>query len=415
MKTLLRRIRSTPGRAAGGFFLPILAAISVSHIFNDTFQSFIPALYPLIKSSLALSYAQIGLVTLTFQFAASIFQPLVGAATDRKRQPYSLPVAMTFTLAGLILLSQAESFGILLVAVGLVGIGSSVFHPESARVAHMAAGDHRGTAQSLFQVGGNIGSSLGPLLVALIITPYGRHKIVWFSLGALAAIALLTIVGTWYRRNLHRAGPVAKRNTTRNPADLEPSVVRRTVAILLVLIFSKFFYLASMRSFYTFYLISKFHMSVPDAQIHLFIFLLSFAIGVLTGGPLGDRFGRKYIIWASILGVAPFTLALPYAGPALTTVLTIFIGMILAAAFPSIVVYAQELLPGRLGTISGLFYGYAFGMAGIGSAVLGLLADQTSIDFVYRVCAFLPLIGLIAVFLPNLNSRGHGGVEGTQR
>ncbi len=410
MKIFLNRRRPPVERSAEGLVFSVLAAISISHLLNDTIQSLIPATYPLLKSSLALSYAQIGLVTLTFQLAASLFQPLVGAFTDRRRQPFSLAIGMTVSLSGLILLSAAGSFGAVLLAVALVGTGSSVFHPESARVAYLAAGNRRGLAQSLFQVGGNVGSSLGPLLAALIIAPYGRHQIMWFSLAALTAIAVLSAVGTWYKRNLHHIAPKLGRRDAPE-AGLEPRKIRWTVVVLLVLIFSKFFYLASMTSYYIFYLITKFGISVADAQVHLFVFLLSVAIGTLVGGPLGDRFGRKYVIWISILGVAPFTLALPHAGLVMTTVLSILIGVVLASAFPAILVYAQELLPGKLGTISGLFYGFAFGMGGIGSAILGVLADRTSIFFVYSLCAFLPLIGVVAAFLPNLQFQGIGGTD----
>jgi len=410
MKIFLNRRRPPVERSAEGLVFSVLAAISISHLLNDTIQSLIPATYPLLKSSLALSYAQIGLVTLTFQLAASLFQPLVGAFTDRRRQPFSLAIGMTVSLSGLILLSAAGSFGAVLLAVALVGTGSSVFHPESARVAYLAAGNRRGLAQSLFQVGGNVGSSLGPLLAALIIAPYGRHQIMWFSLAALTAIAVLSAVGTWYKRNLHHIAPKLGRRDAPE-AGLEPRKIRWTVVVLLVLIFSKFFYLASMTSYYIFYLITKFGISVAEAQVHLFVFLLSVAIGTLVGGPLGDRFGRKYVIWISILGVAPFTLALPHAGLVMTTVLSILIGVVLASAFPAILVYAQELLPGKLGTISGLFYGFAFGMGGIGSAILGVLADRTSIFFVYSLCAFLPLIGVVAAFLPNLQFQGIGGTD----
>lgn len=395
----------------GGFVLPILAAISVSHLLNDTIQSLIPATYPLLKRSLALNYAQIGLITLTFQITASVFQPVVGAYTDRRHRPFSLAVGMGSSLVGLVLLSRVGSFAGVLLAVGLVGLGSSIFHPESARVAFMAAGNRRGLAQSFFQVGGNTGSSLGPLLAALIIAPGGRREILWFSLAALAGIAVLTVVGSWYSRNLSRLTPKKRGQARANTATLSARVIHRTVAILLVLIFSKFFYLASMTSYYTFYLISKFKLSIADAQLHLFVFLVSVAVGTLIGGPLGDRFGRKYIIWFSILGAAPFALALPFAGLTLTTVLTVFIGIVLASAFPSILVYAQELLPGKLGTISGLFYGFAFGMGGIGSALLGLLADRTSIAFVYHLCAFLPLIGVIAAFLPRLEQGGDSSAQ----
>jgi len=370
---------------------------------NDSLQSLIPAIYPLVKDTYRLNFAQIGLITFTFQITASLLQPAVGALTDHRPQPFSLATGMGFTLAGLVILSLAHSYGILLIAVGLVGLGSSVFHPESSRVAYMAAGGRRGLAQSVFQVGGNFGTSLGPLLAAVIIASHGASHVIWFSPLALAAIAILFWVGRWYRgRVASRHGNAAHRRP--EAAALSDSRVAATVIILLVLIFSKYFYLAGMTSYYTFYLIDKFHLSVQAAQLHLFLFQFAVAAGTVIGGPLGDRIGRKYVIWGSILGVAPFTLALPYVGLPATTALAFPIGIILASAFPSILVYAQELLPGNLGLISGLFFGFAFGMGGIGSAVLGAIADHTSIQHVYRLTAFLPLLGLIAVLLPNLES-----------
>lgn len=388
-------------RTAGKTVFPILIAISSSHMLNDTLQSIIPAIYPVVKDSFKLSFTQIGLITLTFQLSASLFQPFVGYYTDRKPQPYSLAIGMAFTLIGLVLLSRAPSFEILIVAVALVGTGSSIFHPEASRVAHMASGGRRGFAQSVFQVGGNFGSSIGPLLAALIIVPYGQSNIIWFSLLALIAILLLIKVGEWYKRKVrikarrpgkeHHQVQVLSRNKT-----------IFSVFILLILIFSKYIYLASMTSYYTFYTIHKFGVSVQDSQVYMFIFLFAVAAGTIIGGPLGDRIGRKYVIWASILGVAPFSLLLPHVNLFWTIILTIPIGLILASAFSAILVYAQELFPGKVGMISGLFFGFAFGMAGIGSAVLGQLADQTSIEYVYQVCAYLPLIGLITAFLPNI-------------
>jgi len=390
-------------RAAELTVFPILIAISLSHMLNDSLQSLIPAIYPLVKDTFQLSFAQIGLITFTFQITASLLQPAVGAITDHRPQPFSLATGMGFTLVGLILLSFAHTYGVLLVAVGLVGLGSSVFHPESSRVAYMAAGGRRGLAQSVFQVGGNFGSALGPLMAAVIIASHGASHVFWFSPLAVAAMVILLWVGRWYR------GKVASRHGRaghRRPEaeGLSDWRVAVSVVILLALIFSKFFYLAGMTSYYTFYLIDKFHLSVQSAQLHLFLFQFAVAAGTVIGGPLGDRIGRKYVIWGSILGVAPFTLVLPYVGLSATTVLAFPIGIILASAFPSILVYAQELLPGNLGLISGLFFGFAFGMGGIGSAVLGAIADHTSIQHVYRLTAFLPLLGLIAILLPNLDA-----------
>jgi FSR family fosmidomycin resistance protein-like MFS transporter len=344
------------------------------------------------------------MVTFCFQLTASLLQPFVGLYTDRKPQPYSLATGMCFTLVGLVFLSRAASFPMVLVSVALVGIGSSIFHPEASRLAYMASGGRRGMAQSLFQVGGNAGSSLGPLLAAQIIAPYGQSKIIWFSLAALLAIGVLMNTGGWYSRNLSRA----RKKAAAPVPDIHPSLTHKKVifalAILLVLIFSKYFYLACISSYYTFYLMDKFHVSVQSAQMHLFIFLFSVAAGTLIGGPIGDRIGRKYVIWFSILGVAPFTLLLPHANLFWTSVLTVFIGVILASAFSAILVYAQELVPGKVGMIAGLFFGLAFGMGGIGAAVLGKLADHTSIQYVFRVCAYLPLLGLLTGLLPNIET-----------
>jgi len=393
-------------RAAQATVFPILIAISLSHMLNDTLQSVIPAIYPLVKDAFQLSFGQIGLITFTFQLTASLLQPAVGALTDRKPQPFSLATGMTFTLTGLVLLSFASTYGLLLVSVALIGLGSSVFHPESSRVAHMAAGHRRGLAQSVFQVGGNFGSSLGPLLAAVVLASRGTSRVIWFTPVALVGIALLAWIGRWYRGRLAETGGRATQARRSDGPRLSRGRVTASVVVLLVLIFSKYFYLSGMTSYYTFYLIDKFHLGVQAAQFHLFLFQFAVAAGTVIGGPVGDRIGRKYVIWGSILGVAPFTLVLPYVGLSATTALAFPIGVILASAFPSILVYAQELLPGNIGLISGLFYGFAFGMGGIGSAVLGAIADHTSIQHVYRLTAFLPLLGLITVFLPNLRRPG---------
>jgi FSR family fosmidomycin resistance protein-like MFS transporter len=389
--------------AAATTVVPVLVAISFSHLLNDTIQSLLPAIYPILKESYSLSFAQIGLITLTLNVTASILQPLVGLYTDRRATPYSLVVGMTFSLAGLLLLSVAGRLGLLLLASGLVGVGSAVFHPESSRVARMASGGRHGLAQSVFQVGGNIGTALGPLLAAFLVLPRGQRSIAWASSVALLGIVVLWQVGHWYasRRSVARTAKVASHADVHGPR-LSQAMVRRSIAVLIALIFSKYFYLASLMSYYTFYLIHKFNVSVQAAQIDLFIFLGATAAGTILGGPIGDRFGRKLVIWVSILGVFPFTFALPFASLFWTRLLTVAIGLILASAFSAIVVYAQELMPGRVGLISGLFFGFAFGMGGLGAAVLGRLADATSIDFVYRVCAFLPLIGLLTWFLPDI-------------
>ncbi len=367
---------------------------------NDTVQSLIAAIYPILKSSFHLDFSQIGLITLVFQVTASLLQPFIGLYTDRSPKPYSLPIGMGFTLAGLLLLSVAPSYAVLLVAAGLVGVGSSVFHPESSRVARLASGGQHGLAQSLFQVGGNAGSSLGPLLAAFIVLPRGQTSIAWFSLVALLAIILLIRIGHWYKEH-----SVLRQSALRRPEGHMQLPTRRVAicfGILIALMFSKYFYIASLSSYFTFFLISKFHVSVQSAEVRLFIFLGAVAAGTILGGPIGDRIGRKYVIWCSILGVLPFTLMLPYANLFWTSVLSIIIGLILASAFSAILVYAQDLVPGKVGMISGLFFGLAFGMGGVGAALLGRLADRTSITFVYEVCAFLPLIGLLAAFLPNL-------------
>jgi len=367
-------------------------------------QSLLPAIYPLLKSSYHLDFTQIGLITLTYQLTASLLQPVIGYYTDRRPQPYSLPVGMGFTLFGLVALSMASHFAALLSAAALMGMGSAVFHPESSRVARMASGGQHGLAQSLFQVGGNTGSAAGPLLAAFIVLPRGQGSVALFSLVALLGIVVLSRVSTWYQAT--RQTQAARTGGAKElVSPYSRGKIIGSVAILGALIFSKYFYLASLVSYYTFYLISRFQLSVQTAQIYLFIFLGAVAAGTIIGGPVGDRFGRKYVIWVSILGVLPFTLALPHANLFWTAVLSVIIGLILASAFSAILVYAQELIPGRVGMISGLFFGFAFGMGGLGAAALGRLADATSITFVYQVCAYLPAIGILTAFLPNLERR----------
>jgi FSR family fosmidomycin resistance protein-like MFS transporter len=381
----------------------VLAAISFCHLLNDMLQSVIPAVYPILKTAYHLDFRQIGLITLTVQLTASLLQPFVGIYTDHRPTPYSLPVGMAFTLAGLLLLSSAPTFGMVLLAVALVGVGSSVFHPESSRVARLASGGQHGLAQSLFQVGGNAGSSFGPLLAALVVLPGGQHTIAWFSAAALLAIIVLTRIGGWYKTHGAARAKVAAALHPHYP-QLSRRRVGVALAVLIALVFSKYFYLVSLTSYYTFFLMSRFHLSVRSAQLHLFLFLGAVAAGTFIGGPVGDRIGRKYVIWCSILGILPFTLVLPYANLFWTTVLSVIIGLVLASAFSAIIVFAHDLVPGKIGMISGLFFGLAFGMAGVGAAVMGWLADVTSIAFVYRVCSFLPVIGLLTAFLPNLET-----------
>lgn len=382
----------------------ILSAISLTHFLNDMIQSLIFAIYPLLKGNYALSFAQVGLITLAFQFTASVLQPAVGLYTDRYPKPYSLFCGMGITLTGLLLLSIAHTYEVILIAAALVGTGSSVLHPESSRVARMASGGRYGLAQSIFQVGGNTGSAMGPLLAAWIVIPRGQSSVAWFSLAALLAMIVLWQVGGWYKRK--KSGTSLQ--STHQPSRIAEKLPSRTVTgglvVLLILIFSKFIYMASISSYFTFYLMTKFHVSVRSAQLHLFIFLFAVAAGTLLGGPVGDRIGRKRVIWASIAGVAPFTLLLPYVGLAWTGVLTFVIGLILASAFSAILVFAQELMPGKVGMVSGLFFGLAFGTAGIGAAVLGRVADSYGIEFVYRLCSFLPLLGFFTAFLPDLRS-----------
>ncbi len=375
----------------------ILIAISLGHLLNDMIQSLVPSIYPILKQSYGLSFAEIGLITLTWQGTASILQPIVGFITDRKGQPFSLPVGMGFTLTGLLILSVATSFPLILLAVGCIGIGSSIFHPESSRVARMASGGRHGMAQSLFQVGGNIGSAAGPLVAAFIILPGGQGAVAWFALVALAGIILLTRVSFWYSK---KQKAMAARAQNKPFIRYPHAKVGLSLIILSLLVFSKFLYMASLSNYYTFYLIETFGVSVRDAQIYLFVYLGAVATGTILGGPIGDRFGRRTVIWLSVLGVLPFTLILPYANLQWTIGLSIIIGLILSSAFPAIVVFAQELVPTKVGAVSGLFFGFAFGMGGLGAAMLGALADHTSIDFVYHVVSFLPAVGLLTIFLP---------------
>ncbi|MCL4638346.1 MULTISPECIES: MFS transporter [Olivibacter] len=382
----------------------ILFTISFTHLLNDMIQSVIPAIYPLIKSNFHLSFTQIGMITFTFQLTASLLQPFVGYYTDRTPRPYSLAIGMAFTLFGLILLSTANGFIPILIAVSLIGMGSSVFHPESSRVAHLASGGKKGLAQSIFQLGGNAGSAIGPLLAALIVVPYGQLNIIWFALAAILAIIVLLQIGKWYKEHLYLKSVKSGKTTISTPVFSKKRILT-ALGILLVLIFSKYFYMASMTSYFTFYLIEKFHLSVQQSQLYLFAFLASVAAGTMIGGPLGDRFGRKYIIWISILGAAPFTLLLPFANLFWTGILAVLIGVIISSAFSAILVYATDLVPDKVGMIAGLFFGFAFGMGGVGSALLGWLADHTSINYVFKICAFLPLIGIITGFLPNVESQ----------
>jgi FSR family fosmidomycin resistance protein-like MFS transporter len=392
-----------PPAGSGSTVVGVLAMISVSHLLNDTLQSLIPSIYPLLKSSLQLNFSQIGLITLTLQLTASLLQPIVGMYTDRRPMPYSLVAGMLFSLAGLLLLSIASTLHTILLAVGLMGVGSSIFHPESSRIARMSSGGRHGLAQSVFQVGGNTGSSLGPLLAAFFVVRHGQGSLAWCGLIAIAAIVLLTRVGHWSAHHRPRATHRASAAAWEPRPGLSRGRVVVALLVLGVLIFSKYFYLASLSSYYTFYLIDKFGVSVQAAQIHLFVFLGAAAAGTILGGPIGDRIGPKSVIWGSILGVFPFTFALPYANLFWTGILSVVIGLVIASAFSAILVYAQELVPGRVGTISGIFFGLAFGMGGLGAALLGQLADRTSIEFVYRLCAYLPLIGLLTAFLPDLD------------
>jgi MFS transporter, FSR family, fosmidomycin resistance protein len=387
------------GLFAEGTVVRILVAVSFGHMLNDMIQSLLPSIYPILKTGFHLNFGQIGLLTLTFQMTASILQPFIGQFTDRRPMPYSLPAGMVVTLAGLLLLAVAPTFSLLLVAASLIGIGSAIFHPESSRVARLGSGGRLGLAQSVFQVGGNSGQALGPLLAAFIVLPHGQRGVAWFAIFAVAAIVLLTRVSRWYKPRLS----LLKKRVVRQDGDvqnLSRARIFSAIVVLIALIFSKYFYLASFSSYYTFYLMSRFHLSVRDSQLYLFAFLGAVACGTLIGGPIGDKIGRKMVIWCSILGVLPLTLLLPYANLFWTGILSVLVGLCLASAFPAILVYAQELVPGRVGMISGLFFGFAFGMGGIGAAVLGRIADATSILYVYKLCAYLPAIGLLAGFLP---------------
>src|SRR2546427_3242400 len=398
---------AAPGDTGEKTVFKILLTISFCHLLNDTLQSLIPAIYPFLKNAFHLDFGQVGLIALTLQLTASILQPLVGLYTDRRPQPYSLALGMGITLAGLLVLALAPSYATVLAAAALMGIGSAVFHPESSRVARMASGGQHGMAQSLFQVGGNAGSALGPLLAAFVLTK-GQSSLAWFSFLAFFGIVLLANIGTWTKHHKSHfpksftADPASLAAMPPVHAALPTGKIALSLAILVALMFSKFFYLASLMSYYTFYLMGKFHMSLQNAQLHLFIFLGAVAAGTIIGGPVGDRIGRKYVIWVSILGVLPFTLLLPYANLFWTSTLSVVIGFIIASAFSAILVYAQELMPGRIGLVSGLFFGLAFGLGGIGAALLGKLADLTDINFVYRVCSFLPAIGILTALLPNL-------------
>jgi FSR family fosmidomycin resistance protein-like MFS transporter len=387
----------------GRAVFPVLGALSICHLLNDMVQSLLPAIYPILKTALALDFAHVGLITLANQVTASLLQPIVGYLTDRRPQPYSLVAGMTFTLSGLVLLAVAGGLGAVLTGAALIGVGSSVFHPESSRIARLASGGQHGLAQSVFQVGGNAGSALGPLLAAFVVLPAGQRSLAWFALAPVAAIALLWRIGRWYGRRSERrhddTGGHASRQRLSRPQ------VARALAVLLVLVFSKYVYLASLGTFYTFYLIETFHVSVRSAQLHLFVFLGAVAAGTLLGGPVGDRIGRKHVIWGSIVGVLPFTLALPHANLLMTGVLSAAIGLVLASAFSAIIVYAQELVPGNVGMIAGLFFGLAFGIGGLSAAGLGLIADATSVTFVFRACAWLPALGLLTALLPDVDHK----------
>ena len=381
----------------------LLGALSFSHFLNDMMQSLIVAIYPLLKGEFHLSFVQIGTITLTYQICASLLQPLIGIYTDKHPKPYSLSAGMGFTLVGIVTLAFAPNYTSVLAAAALIGAGSAIFHPESSRIARLASGGRHGLAQSIFQVGGNAGSAMGPLLAAWVILPQGQPSLAWFAIAAVVAIVVLARVGGWYKRQ-HIDQPKAAAISAAI-APVSPARVRWSIAVLVLLIFSKYFYVASITSYFSFYLIDRFHISVRSAQLHLFVFLLAMALGTLFGGPLGDRIGRKRVIWVSILGIAPFTLMLPYVALMWVGILTFIIGLILSSAFSAIVVFAQELMPGNVGAVSGLFFGFAFGIGGIGAAVLGGLADQHGIQFVYRICAFLPLIGMVAAFLPNIEHK----------
>ncbi|MBF7090061.1 MFS transporter [Flavobacterium sp. ALJ2] len=382
----------------------VLFSIAFAHLLNDLMQAVIPATYPILKDNFNLNFTQVGLITFVFQLTASLLQPFIGFYTDKKPMLYSLVIGMVFTISGLCLLSVSNEFWMLLISVGLVGIGSSIFHPEASRVAFLGSGGKRGLAQSIFQLGGNAGSAIGPLLVALVVAPYGQSHVVWFVIAGILGIIILSRIAVWYENhmNLRDTKKIDSEETT---VPLSDKKITISIVVLLFLIFSKFFYMASMSSYFTFYLIDKFGMSIQDSQFYLFVFLASVAAGTLIGGPLGDRFGRKYIIWISILGAAPFTLLLPYANLFWTGILAVIIGVVIASAFSAILVFAQELKPGKVGMISGLFFGFAFGMGGLGSAILGYVADQTTIEYVFKISSYLPLIGVLTYFLPNIKNK----------
>ncbi|MCG6856782.1 MAG: MFS transporter [Salaquimonas sp.] len=391
-------LQRPPAEASRTVFAVVLA-LGLCHFLNDMMQSMLAAIYPMLKANYSLSFGQIGFLTFAFQFTASLLQPLIGAYADKRPLTFSLPVGMAFTFCGLIALAFANHYVLLVAGACLVGLGSAVFHPESSRIARLASGGRHGTAQSLFQVGGNAGTASGPLLAAFIVVPAGQTSVAWFSLAALVGILVLTRVSFWYAHHHVRA----KRASARPVAQFPRKTVVRTIGVLVALMFSKFVYMASMTSYFIFFLIHKFGIGVQAAQFHLFVYLGAVALGTVIGGPIGDRIGTRRVIWISILGILPFTLAMPYADLTWTTILSVIIGMVLASAFPSIIVFAQEILPGRVGMVAGMFFGLAFGMGGIAAAALGQLADATSIEFVYKVCSFLPALGLLAVFLPNID------------
>ncbi len=391
--------------AAADSAFAVIFSLSFCHMLNDMMQSMVPAIYPILKDSYALDYAQIGLITLAFQCTASLFQPIVGLTTDRRPMPYSLAVGMAFTLCGLVLMSRAASYPTILAAAALIGVGSAVFHPEASRVARLASGGRHGLAQSLFQVGGNTGSAIGPLLAAFIVVPHGQWSIIWFSAAAFVAMSILFAVGRWYAERRRASGAVKRAHSASTALPLPHGRVAMAVAVLVALIFSKTFYTASITSYYTFYLIHKFEVTVPFAQVALFAFLTSLALGTLAGGWLGDRIGRIPVIWVSILGPLPFTLAMPYAGLTMTILLSLAIGLLMSSAFSAILVYAQELMPGRVGMVAGLFFGFSFGLGGLGAAAIGRIADFAGIDAVYTLCSYLPILGLLTAFLPRQPSR----------
>jgi FSR family fosmidomycin resistance protein-like MFS transporter len=402
METNMSTTTGNRTATSSGTVIPVLGAISVCHLLNDMMQALLPAIYPILRGDFTLSFAQIGLLTLVYQLTGSILQPFIGFYTDQRPQPYWLPFAMLASMTGLLTLAFAPSYHLLLAGAAMLGLGSSIFHPESSRIARLSSGGAHGLAQSVFQVGGNFGSALGPLLAAYLILPRGQHGLAWFAIPALAGMVIMTGLSRWYRANGHAKRP-AKRAVTANPL-VTAGQMRLAMAVLIMLIFSKFIYLASITNFYTFYLIHRFDLTIKSAQICQFVFFAAVATGTIIGGPVGDRVGRKKVIWASILGVLPFTLALPYAGLPATIALSIIIGVVISSAFPAIVVYAQELVPGRTGLISGLFFGLIFGVGGIAAALLGTLADRFGINFIYHICSYLPAIGLLTIFLPNLKS-----------